>query len=137
MHEEERNDGLSREEEEAFRLLAEERRYSRKDEDRIVRELAGRGLVHRASRLLIRRTARLAVAAALLLGTFYLGAEYGGRGPDDPPPLAAPASSTDEPRIDVVLGRFLSDPEPMLDEYRDEPDRPTWNDLDSPKILGR
>ena len=120
---EDRSNGLSNEEREAFRSLGEIRVYSTKHEDHVVRALRKKGLVRSPAPPAWRRAARYAAVAAALVGAFYLGAEFGGRGPEAPVPVVHPIGGTEASGGDFMVLKYEIEESPVFEDYRDEPDR--------------
>lgn len=117
-------DELSGEEQDAFRSLRETQNRSFGDEDRIVRALKERGLIRESSHSGRRWFVRVAAAAAVLAGTFFGGIQYGRQSnvPIDPVVLPVTGEQS-EPIRRAIIRDTVEDPS-ILDEYRDEPDRP-------------
>jgi anti-sigma-K factor RskA len=122
---EDQNNDLTREEQEAFRSLAETRLHSISDEERIVRALQKRGLIKpsqssRTWRWVVQATA----AAAVLAGTFFVGVQYGSRSSTEVPPVVKPIREERSTTSDFAVTRVLVEDPSVLEDYRDEPDRP-------------
>ncbi|MFH1277766.1 MAG: hypothetical protein ABIK65_05255 [Candidatus Eisenbacteria bacterium] len=126
-----RSDELTAEERKAFRSLGDERAPAG-EEERILGALRSRGLVKRAAgRRPFGGAFRIAAAAALLIGTFLAGAEYGSRR-REPPPIPSAAGGEEGGFAVAELGAL-----PTFDEYRDEPDRPVRGVSLDPKGMPR
>ena len=108
---EERREGLTREERAAYSSLRGEPGVPPGLEDRIVDELAARGLIARERGFLaiiaerfraIPLAPRMGFAMAALVGTFVLGVEVGRRGdvPAAPEAVLEPAPASSEKEID-------------------------------------
>jgi hypothetical protein len=126
MNDEGRDD-LSREEREAFRSLAEISFHPGVNEDRIVMALRSKGLIGPSRRRLRSLFMKAAAAAAILAGAFLLGMQYGSHQPGQPEPMVKPVHEARPSGSDVLVTRGgtseHADPT-VLDDYRDEPDRP-------------
>ncbi len=126
MNEEDRND-LSREEREALRSLSEIRYHPGVNEDRIVKALRKKGLVGPARSRFSKLFVKAVAAAAVLAGTFLLGVQYGSRPAGQQTPVVTPIHEFRSSGGDVLVtrGEVVGTGDPtVLDEYRDEPDRP-------------
>jgi hypothetical protein len=123
MNEEERMK-LSREEREALRSLSEIRYHPGVNEDRIVKALKKNGLIGQSGRRLPKLFIKAAAAAAVLAGTFLLGMQYGSRTPGYTEPMVKPIQESRPSDRNILVTRGEAADPTVLDEYRDEPDRP-------------
>jgi hypothetical protein len=117
-------DELSREELEAFRSLRETRNQFFGNEDRIVSALKERGLIRSSTHRGRRWFVRAAAAAAVLAGTFFVGVQYGRQSSAPIDPVVTPATHEQSEPIRRAIDRDTVEDPSILDEYRDEPDRP-------------
>jgi hypothetical protein len=121
---EDQRDELSREEMEAFRSLKETRNQSLGNEDLIVSALKTRGLIRSSTHRGHRWFVRTAAAAAVLAGTFFVGVQYGRKSSVPIDPVVTPATREQSEPIRQTIDRGTVEDPSILDEYRDEPDRP-------------
>jgi hypothetical protein len=133
---EDQRDDLSQEEQKAFRSLREIQR-SIGNEERIVKTLKKRGLIHSSMPRSLRWLVQAAAAVAVLAGAFFMGAEYGTRTSKDIEPVLIPVSEEQPAPSRLVVNRKLIEDPTDLDDYRDEPDRPGNGDVLFAKIVNR
>jgi hypothetical protein len=121
---EDQRDELSREELEAFRSLRETPNRSFGNEDRIISALKEHGLIRSSSHRGHRWFVQAAAAAAVLAGTFFVGVQYGRQSRVPINPVVTPAIHEQSEPIRPTIDRDTVEDPSILDEYRDEPDRP-------------
>ena len=118
---------LSPHEREGLRSLSEVNLYSRREEDRIANSLRERGLLRRTPSLGWDRFVKVTAAAAALIVSFYLGAQFGGRSGSESVPVVNPTEDRQDslaPSSDYFLTKSSGDDRYLFPYYRDEPDHP-------------
>ncbi len=127
MNREAKND-LTPCEKQALRSLGTVDLYSRREEDRVARSLREQGLLRRTPSLGWNRFVKLTAAAAALIVSFYLGAQFGGRSGSESVPVVNPAEDRQDslaPSSDILLTKSTTGQDRVLfPYYRDEPDHP-------------
>ncbi|NNE08863.1 MAG: hypothetical protein HKN20_09925 [Gemmatimonadetes bacterium] len=126
MNREPKND-LTQSEKQALRSLGTVDLYSRREEDRVARSLREQGLLRRTPSLGWNRFARLTAAAAALIVSFYLGAQFGGRSGSESVPVVNPTEDRQDslaPSADILLTKSSGRDRVLFPYYRDEPDHP-------------
>lgn len=118
------NSDLTREEQEAFRSLADKHHYSKGEEDRIVRALQRHGLVKAPPKRAWRWFGQAAAAAAVLAVTFFLGMEYGSKPETVKNSVIKPVRESSHPVQKLVVPKNHVEDSSALEDYRDEPDHP-------------
>jgi hypothetical protein len=121
---EEQDKDLSREEQEAFHKLAETRYHSLSDEDRIVRTLRSLGYIRPSHRRMLRWFIQGAAAAAILIVTFLMGVQFGNRPREEITPVVKPTHDDHLTPSQLATEKADIEDPSVLEDYRDEPDRP-------------
>jgi hypothetical protein len=121
---EKRDNDLSREEQEAFHKLAGMCYHSLSDEDRIVKALRKRGFIRPSRRQTLRWFVQTLAAAAILIVTFLMGVRVGDRSSEEITPVVKPVREDHSTPSKLATDKTIIEDSSVLDDYRDEPDRP-------------
>lgn len=118
---------LTPSEKKALRSLGDVGLYSRREEDRVTSSLREQGLLRRTPSLGWNRFVRLTAAAAALIVSFYLGAQFGGRSGSESVPVVNPTEDRQDTLAgfsDLLLTKSAGQDRALFPYYRDEPDHP-------------
>jgi len=100
------------------------RYHSLSDEDRIVKALRKRGYIRPSRRRALRWFIQTVAAAAILIATFLTGVQFGNRSTKEMAPVVKPVREDRSTQSELATEKTIIEDPSVLDDYRDEPDRP-------------
>jgi hypothetical protein len=100
------------------------RYHSLSDEDRIVKALRKRSYIRPSRRRTMRWMAQMVAAAAILIATFLMGVQFGDRSTRESDPVVKPIREDHSTPSKLAATKTVVEDPSVLEDYRDEPDRP-------------